>query len=41
MDEREVSVAITDTTATAIRGMVLAAAASMLLFAVIRWLARR
>lgn len=40
-DEGEVPIAITDTTTTAIRGMVLAAVASTLFFATIRWLARR
>jgi hypothetical protein len=40
-DEGEVASAITDATATAMRGMVFAAVASTLVFATIRWLARR
>jgi hypothetical protein len=40
-DEGEKPIAIRDSTAAALRGMVLAALASTLFFAMIRWLARR
>jgi hypothetical protein len=40
-DEGEVATAITDTTGTAVRGLVLAAAVVTLFFATLRWLVRR
>ena len=40
-DEGEVAIAITDTTATAVRGMLLAGVVSTLFFATVRWLVRR
>ena len=40
-DEGETLITITDSTATALRGMALAAVASTIFFAMVRWLARR